>query len=33
MFDHVYATSNSQIERERAWFRDYEASFDQEAQR
>ncbi|WP_420113584.1 pyruvate dehydrogenase (acetyl-transferring) E1 component subunit alpha [Pseudactinotalea sp.] len=31
MFDHVYATPQSQIERERAWFRDYESSFEEEA--
>jgi 2-oxoisovalerate dehydrogenase E1 component alpha subunit len=31
MFDHVYATPHSQIERERAWFRDYEASFEEAA--
>lgn len=31
MFDHVYATSQSQVARERAWFTDYEASFSTEA--
>lgn len=30
MFDHVYATPQGQIERERAWFRDYRSSFEAE---
>lgn len=29
MFDHVYATPQSQLARERAWFEDYEASFEE----
>jgi 2-oxoisovalerate dehydrogenase E1 component alpha subunit len=33
MFDHVYASPNSQIERERAWFREYESSFEKGADR
>lgn len=31
MFDHVYATPQSQIARERAWFVEYETSFEEVA--
>ncbi len=30
MFDHVYATRNGLVERERAWFEEYESQFEQE---
>ncbi|HLV54895.1 MAG TPA: pyruvate dehydrogenase (acetyl-transferring) E1 component subunit alpha [Actinotalea caeni] len=33
MFDHVYATPHAQVERERAWFRDYKDSFETEVVR
>ncbi|MTG89297.1 pyruvate dehydrogenase (acetyl-transferring) E1 component subunit alpha [Cellulosimicrobium sp. BIT-GX5] len=29
MFDHVYATPNAVVERERAWFADYQQSFEE----
>ncbi|MDF2806061.1 MAG: pyruvate dehydrogenase (acetyl-transferring) component subunit alpha, partial [Cellulosimicrobium sp.] len=31
MFDHVYATPNAVVEREKAWFADYQQSFEEPA--
>jgi pyruvate dehydrogenase E1 component alpha subunit len=28
MFEHVYASRNAVVDRERAWFTDYEAAFE-----